>query len=117
MALRCGSVQPELLTEERVEWCKRLLWHIGREVDARTLDRDQGGLLAPQQMWAFVASKADHRLGGDKLQRMYETLKARGYQVPLRIGQQPHLKIPVGGESGALLVEAAGGHCHGDLQE
>jgi hypothetical protein len=78
--------------ERQVAWSKELLWRIGQMVDA-LLEGRRKELLGPQggqSVWGVVASMADHKLGGDKLQRMYQAMKEKGYQPPGgRIGEFP----------------------------
>jgi hypothetical protein len=77
----------------QVEWTKVLLCRIGQKVDATQLE---GGLsMRDQRAWEMVANLADHKQTGDKLQRMYQTMTARGYTAPPDM-QELTLEVPKG---------------------
>jgi hypothetical protein len=114
LALRhLGSGEAGLPIERLVEQSRLLLWRIGKTVD-RCLDHvvELGSLSwtdvvhPAQRWWDLVASMADHKLGGDKLQRMYQGLKEKGYQPPAGMEPLPGLGITQG-EAGLCRTCAA----------
>jgi hypothetical protein len=84
----------------QVEWTKSTLWDIGRKVELlvdSAMKSSWGNVVGQQKWWDVVASLADHKQGGQQLQRMYQTMKARGYQnPPTAIGQQAGMEFTAG---------------------
>jgi hypothetical protein len=97
--------QAKLSVKLQVEWTRLLLWRIGQSVESysllvRTDTQDVSGAAA---LWDGVASMADHRQPGQALQRMYQSLKEKGYQAPASIGGRSDLIVTTGELGGALL--------------
>jgi hypothetical protein len=98
--------QAGLSMAAQVEWSKLMLWRIGENVDA-IMASSWDHALGVQSVWEVVASMTDHKQGGDKLQRMYQAMKERGYQPPTFIGGQSRLVLGEGGTVGVAAVHVS----------
>ena len=98
---------PDIPTHVTVALSKDLLWRIGQAIDVGR-DALLSSVMGLDLCWAWVSTMASHKMGGQQLRRLYETMKKQGYRSPGNLYEvEAELPAKAGASPRALLSPVA----------